>query len=364
MKVFHCDHCGRLVFFENTHCLKCGRTLAYLPDDVAMASLDPAGDDRWSANALGTNKMVRLCENYTNHNACNWAVPAADAERRCRSCRLTRVIPDLGVAGNQKAWSKIETAKRRLLYSLDRLGCWPRSKVEDAERGLAFEFLSDAPADDGGPVMTGHAQGLITLNIAEADDVERERRRVAMHEPYRTLLGHFRHEVGHYYWDLLLRENPRLEAFRRLFGDERQDYAKALERHYQQGASADWKERFVSAYAASHPWEDWAETWAHYLHMVDLLETASACGLSLKPEHPDEPSIDSPPETGAASGGAFNALIEDWFPLTYVLNNLNRGMGLPDAFPFVWNQPVVEKVRFIHDTVVQASTAPVDRHPA
>ena len=187
--------------------------------------------------------------------------------------------------------------------------------------------------------MTGHADGLITINIAEADDAERERRRNAMGEEYRTLLGHFRHEIGHYYWDRLIRDSAWIDDFRKLFGDEREDYAQALQRHHQQGPPADWEQSFVSAYASSHPWEDWAETWAHYLHMTDTLETAVESGLSLRPKRPDEPALKPDIAVVSRRPSPFDQLIERWFPLTYLLNNLNRGMGLPDAWSSVLPEP-------------------------
>jgi hypothetical protein len=91
------------------------------------------------------------------------------------------------------------------------------------------------------------------------------------------LLGHFRHEVGHYFWDRLVATDPhQLEEFRVLFGDDRQDYGEALKRHYDEGAPANWQDTYISMYATMHPWEDFAETWAHYLHIVDTLETAGA----------------------------------------------------------------------------------------
>jgi len=275
MKVFHCDHCSALVFFENVSCMSCGHALAYFPERETVGSIEKAGESR-------------PCANYSKHEVCNWAVPADDPNPLCRSCRLTRVIPDLGVPGNKAAWFRLEAAKRRLVYSLLHLGCPLEGKTEQPGRGLAFEFLADTPT---GKVATGHANGLITINIAEADDAEREKRRVRLHEPYRTLVGHMRHEVGHYYWDRLVRDAPRLERFRELFGDERKDYAQALQAHYMDGPPTDWQECFVSAYAASHPWEDWAETWAHYLHSTDTLEIAAASGLSLRPSRSDEPSL-------------------------------------------------------------------------
>ena len=175
-----------------------------------------------------------------------------------------------------------------------------------------------------------------------------------MHEPYRTLLGHFRHEVGHYYWDRLIRDSTRLEAFRALFGDERADYNAAMKVHYENGPPANWNLNFVSAYSSMHPWEDWAETWAHYLHMTDTLETAAACGLSLRPDRIDEPSMEKQPMK-PAHRQSFDEIINNWFPLTYALNSLNRGMGLSDAYPFVLPAIAVDKLRFVHETICQAS---------
>jgi hypothetical protein len=349
MKIFHCDHCDHLVFFENTTCLHCQRVLAYLPDAVTVGSLDPVEGGLWRSPLSAEGPLYRLCDNYTKENVCNWAVPAAESDPLCRSCRLTRVLPDLGVPENKRLWFKLEAAKRRVVYSLLELGCPVRSKSEDPEGGLAFEFLADT--GDGNPVMTGHADGVITLNVAEADDVERERRRLQLHEPYRTVLGHFRHELGHYYWDLLIRCSPRLRGFRELFGDEQRNYEAALQDHYRDGPPADWQQHCVSAYASVHPWEDWAETWAHYLHMADTVETAAASGVSLRPRRSDEPALKRAYVVGSRETASFDQLIESWFPLTYLLNNLNRGLGLPDAYPFVLSTPAINKLRFVHDTI-------------
>lgn len=351
MRVFHCDHCEHLLFFENVTCVRCWRALAFLPDAMAICSLDHVGGENWrSPGAEG--RFYRLCRNYTQHDVCNWAVPAEDPHELCSSCRLTRGIPDLSKPGNKQAWYKLEVAKRRLVYSLLSLGLPTMNRIDDPEHGLAYEFRED-PDDPSLPrVMTGHASGVITINMAEADDAERERRRLAMHEPYRTLLGHFRHEVGHYYWDRLVAESGRLEACRAIFGDEREDYAQALKRHYDNGPPMDWVERYVSSYASSHAWEDWAETFAHYLHMSDTLETAAATGMSLRPRRPDDPTLTAkPPEVVL---NRFDRMINDWFPLTYVLNSLNRGLGVGDAYPFVLPTPAIEKLRFVHETVAAA----------
>jgi hypothetical protein len=231
------------------------------------------------------------------------------------------------------------------------------SKQDDPASGLAFDFLADGSSAGQAPVMTGHADGVVTINVAEADDAERERRKAQLLEPYRTLLGHFRHESGHYYWDRLIKQNERCAAFREVFGDERQDYAHAIQHHHETGPAADWRERFVSGYAGAHPWEDWAETWAHYLHMTDTLETASACGVSIRPCRADEPLLREVPWRAGSPAVSFDRLIASWFPLTYVLNNLNRGLGLQDAYPFVLSTPAIEKLRFVHETVAGVTPA-------
>ena len=349
MKVFHCDHCDQPVFFENTECLRCGHLLAFLPDVADVRSLEATSGGRWrSPLADSAGLEYRLCANYTEQHVCNWALMDADLDSLCVSCRLTRVIPDASTPSHRDGWCRLESAKRRLVYSLLRLELPFATKQDEPASGLAFDFLADV---DATPILTGHADGVITINIAEADDSERERRRTQLHEPYRTLLGHFRHEIGHYYWDRLIGEHQPLAEFRARFGDERSDYAQALQRHYDNGPSADWQQQFVSAYAASHPWEDWAETWAHYLHMTDTLETAAACGISVHPHRANEPSLTVVPNQVGSPGGSFDRLIDTWFPVTHVLNNLNRGLGLPDAYPFVLSTPVLDKLRFVHDIV-------------
>lgn len=347
MRVFHCDHCGQLLFFENVNCVRCGRALAYVPELGHLMSLDlrptDASPNRWTSPLSGN--AFRLCDNYTKYNVCNWALLEDDPNGLCRACRLTRTIPNLSTAGNDRLWYKLEVAKRRLIYTLDQLGL-PLEDHHSSPDGLAFEFLEN--------VLTGHAEGTITVNIVEADDAERVKRRIELGEPYRTLLGHFRHESGHYYWDRLVRDRDRLTAFRELFGDERADYQAALRRNYEQGAPPGWQDRHVSAYAAMHPWEDWAETWAHYLHMIDTLETAAACGISIDPPRKDEPTLHEVPNPVTDDDVSFDKMMESWTTITYVLNNLNRGLGNDDAYPFVLSEPSVKKIRFVHDTIARS----------
>lgn len=352
MKVFHCDHCDHLVFFENTQCVVCGHRLAFIPSMIDVGSLDSLDDMLWSSPLTqDEGRRYRLCRNYTEASVCNWAVEADDANPLCISCRLTMVIPDLSVQGNAEAWYRLEVAKRRVLYTLLQLGLPVQQPKGSGAHDLRFEFLADAP-DGSTRIFTGHSNGIVTLNVAEADDVERERRRKAMGEPYRTLLGHFRHEVGHYYWSRLIETSAEsLDAFRERFGDERQDYAAALRRHYDQGPTPEWQSRYVSAYAGAHPWEDWAETWAHYLHLVDSLETAAECGLSLRPSRTGEPRLMSMRSSDLFGEGSFDRMIDGWYAVTYLLNSLNRGMGLSDPYPFVLAPAAVEKLRFVHEMV-------------
>ncbi len=347
MKAFQCDHCRSLVFFESVSCVACGHALGFVPEVLDMAALEPAEGGTWRPVGNGpSERRFRNCSNGIQHAVCNWLVPAGEGDTFCISCRLNRTIPDLTIPGNRDRWHRLEKAKRRLVYTFLKLHLPLDGLNGNRKTGLRFEFLADAPGRP--PVMTGHDSGLITLNVLEADDVERETRRVSLREPLRTLLGHFRHEVSHYCWDRLVACTPWRHRFRELFGDESLDYGAALQRHYSQGAPADWQSRFVSAYASSHPWEDWAETCAHYFHMVDTLETTASFGLSLKPVHPSSESMTIDAAETESRGDSFDALVAAWGPLTIALNSFNRGMGLPDLYPFVLSSPVIQKLRFIH----------------
>lgn len=352
MKTFHCNRCSQLVFYENVRCERCASLLGYVPELAEISAFEDAGVGRWrSLHPAAQGALFRQCHNYAIENVCNWMLPAASPDALCPSCQLTHTIPNLATPDNRLYWYRLEVAKRRLLYTLAALGLDVRSRRHDPERGLAFEFLADG--GDGNRVMTGHDNGLITLNIAEADDAHREQVRTAMGEPYRTLLGHFRHETGHYYFDQLVRDEPhRLEPFRALFGDERADYGDALNAYYRDGAPADWQASYISAYATMHPWEDWAETWAHYLLIVDVLDTSATYGLALLPDDPGEPTLTDRTPVADAS---FENLIRRWFPLTCALNSLNRSLGLKDAYPFALAAPVIDKLRFVHRVIEAAS---------
>lgn len=355
MKTFDCDACGSLVFFENTTCLACQHTLGFLPDVLDLGALQPAPDRPHHFRALAAaarDRLYRTCANGRDHGVCNWLVPADDPEPLCTACRLNDVIPDLSAPANLPLWHRLELAKRRLVYTLLSLRLPTEPAPNQNIPALRFSFLNDTSGAP--PVLTGHAGGVVTINLAEADDAVREQRRVNLHEPFRTLLGHFRHEVAHYYWLRLVAPSPPLLArFRALFGDDSTDYSAALNRHYEQGPPADWPTHHVSAYASAHPWEDWAETAAHYLHLIDTVETAAGFGLSLRPRHhPAAASMTTDarqlPDPAAAG---FDALLSAWFPLTYALNSLNRGVGLPDLYPFALSTPALEKLRFVHEVL-------------
>ncbi|WP_421998516.1 zinc-binding metallopeptidase family protein [Reyranella sp.] len=349
MRLYTCQSCQQVVHFENTVCGTCGHRLGFLPQRATVSAVEPDAEVWRALAAKEPDARFLFCANAAQ-DACNWLVESGTDRTLCLCCRHNRTIPDLSDPANLVAWQRIEMAKHRLFYSLLRLGLPLVTMAEDPERGLAFDVLADPPDASGPRVLTGHDNGLITLALAEADDAYREKSRVAMHEPYRTLLGHFRHEIGHYYWDRLVRDGGRLEACRALFGDDSQDYAQALQSHYANGAPPEWQARFVSAYATSHPWEDFAETWAHYLHIVDTLETARAFGLSTQPvRHADTLSATVDFDPYRATNIA--QLIDAWIPLTLAMNSLNRAMGQPDLYPFVLSPPAIEKLGFVHDLV-------------
>ena len=355
MRTFQCQKCGQALFFENVQCLSCQSTVALLPDRLYLAAIEPVPckADLWRKILTHPRKKpsreYRACANQVQHQACNFMVPADDPNPLCVCCRLTRVLPSLAKPGNRERWYRIETAKRCLFYTLARLGLIAREPRDDDPPGPVFEFLEDQP---GQQVLTGHANGLITINVAEADDDERVARRVALHEPYRTLLGHFRHEIGHYYWDVLIRDGQRVEGFREVFGDESIDYSQALQRHYDAGGMpAGWQDHHVSAYATSHPWEDWAETWAHYLHMTDLLETAAEYNTRISVPGDDEDELEEVTNPFATLHPDFDELVEQWVPITLLVNSLNRSLGQEDAYPFALTTGALRKLRYVHDVI-------------
>jgi hypothetical protein len=352
MKLFSCDHCGNALYFENVVCERCGHRLGYVPGANALISLEP-DNGVWRSPLFGEQAYV-FCAN-AEHGACNWLIEAAPGgERYCRACRHNELIPPVDDPTNLLRWQVIERAKKRLMYSLLRMHLPLATRSEDPVHGLSFRFPSETAAPS--PVFTGHEAGIITIALMEADDAAREYRRTQLNEPYRTLLGHFRHEIGHHYWDILVSQSPHLDAFRALFGDERQSYDLALQRYYGGPPPADWQASYITAYATSHPWEDFAETFAHYLHLVDTTEMAAALGIRMRPRI-DEPGelatrIDFDPYCLDDIG----ELIDYWIPLASLINNLNRAVGQNDAYPFVLTPAVIEKLGFVAAIVKQAGS--------
>jgi hypothetical protein len=353
MRLFKCQVCEQLLYFENTQCERCGHRLGYEPAQAVMLPLDADGD-AWRQAGVADAPRTRFCAN-ADPVCCNWLVAEDSATPYCAACRHNRTVPDLDFPENIPPWRALENAKRRLFYALMRLGLPLRTRAEDPVHGLAFDFLAETPSKPH--VLTGHDNGLITIALKEGDEAERERTRIQMGELYRTPLGHFRHEIGHHYWDLLVRDGGRLDAFRDVFGDERSDYAAALQAHYNQPDDGSWRENFVSLYASSHPWEDFAETWAHFLHILDTMEMAGAFGIAIHPRLARDPGLQADIDFDPYSAADMSEILDAWLPLTYAVNSLNRTMGQPDLYPFVLTPAVVTKLTFIHDLVRKEGSA-------
>ncbi|OOG23258.1 hypothetical protein B1C78_11915 [Thioalkalivibrio denitrificans] len=337
MRTYPCT-CGNTLYFDNTQCLRCGSAVGWCPECSAIAPLVPGQTDgAWQCGQCGA--VLALCHNYAVEAVCNRCVPVGAAGGLCDCCVHNEVIPDLSVEGHRERWAELEGAKRRVFHSLDLLGL-PRGRPgEDGLLPLTFDFKADALPDAGlwrptagdEKVYTGHAGGKITINVKEADTVEREKLRVDLNESHRTLIGHFRHEIGHYYWEVLVRNRDEARSVQ-MFGDhENPSYADALERYYAEGPRPDWPGNYISAYASMHPWEDFAETFAHYLDMVSVLDTAIHLGLTSAPPRED-----------------LDAQLEAFRVLGLALNELNREMGLLDLVPEVPSPAVVEKLRYVH----------------
>ncbi|AMM24996.1 zinc-binding metallopeptidase family protein [Variovorax sp. PAMC 28711] len=368
-RAYQCQ-CGRPVFLANSECLACRTPLGYVIESLGVVPLQPAAfngaePDTFTVHGDTNGRAYRRCNNLMTAASCNWMAPAPRegdddafnvdglAAGFCLSCSVTRTIPDQSVEGNGRQWRKLEQAKRRLISQLLALGLPVVSRLADPVHGLAFDFLSNVP---GGPhVLTGHEMGVITLNAEEAEDAVRERIRAEMREPYRTLVGHFRHEIGHYYWDLVVLPTPWIAGFRELFGDERADYAAALKTHYELGPKPDWALRYVTSYASSHPWEDWAETWAHYLHMADTADTAMSFGVDATRAElaSDLFEMSDLWQPGHPDAAKFLDFLNGWVRLTNVLNELSRSMGQPDYYPFVLPHAAVGKLQFVHQVITE-----------
>lgn len=325
MKRFYCG-CGHEIYFDNTFCSACGSQIGFEPSSQTLISFS-------EANA----QPFRFCAHRENELHCNWLLPDDDANHQCLSCRMTRQIPMLNSSDNWRRWRTLEAAKRRMLYGLLILGL-PLEGEAKSDSRLCFDFLEDKRTNPDVAiehVLSGHASGVITINAAEADGSFREAAKEAMNEPYRTLLGHFRHEVGHFFWDRLIDQTQNHDGFQRVFGDDKQDYRGALDYHYANGPVDNWQKHYISAYASAHPLEDWAETWAHYLLMRETIETALQYGL-VPPVEQDQ---------------SFDDWHKEWLQLVIIMNALNRSTGHADAYPFLISDVVKQKLMFIHDLV-------------
>ncbi len=336
MKALVCQACSRSVFFDNLYCGACGAALGFSPTAAAMLAAQADDASAWADQ--GT--ILHACANRESPCNCNWLIDDEDPSGLCCSCRLNGTIPDLDDPDNRAAWYRFEQAKRKLIYGLARFGLLPLPKRERGDKqGLRIDLIAQLPGAP--PVMTGHADGVITFNLIETNDVQRESSRVVFGEAMRTVLGHLRHEAAHYlHYRWIAPHEDRLEHWRSLFGDERGDYSAALARHHREGAPADWAQRHISAYASAHPHEDWAETCAHALMIDDALETAFNWGLQLH-----GPIANAAPPVGTFDSAAMReVLVEQWLPVAQFLNAMNRSLGLRDSYPFLMPDPVLDKL--------------------
>jgi len=374
MKTFKCsckDH--QILFFEDSNCSACGRTVGL---DDEFDKVEPYDLDEESGQYYKEAQpdiRYQKCDNHANFKTCNGMVnlntfvPVEDKDEvLCFACRFNETIPDLSIVEHIPLWKKMETAKRRALYTLKALSLPLRNISQDPDTGLSFDFTTDRDVndhfvtklEDSEAVFTGHDCGHITINLAEANDVARSHTKLAMGERYRTLLGHFRHELGHYYFDILIAGSPEKHALcKKYFGDDELDYKKALDKHYKNGPPVDWSETFISEYATMHPYEDWAETWAHYMHIMDTLETAknfsitgSTSGNSVDAEEVEDLNLPQGAYFFSAQT-SITSILDTWVDFAVILNALSRSMGMNDAYPFVLTQPVRTKLSFIHHAI-------------
>lgn len=376
MKTFNCtckDH--PILFFESSLCIACKRVVGL---DDNFDNVEPYDLDEESGEYFKTKEpkiRYQKCDNHADFKTCNGMVnlntfvaSKNEGEVLCFACRFNETIPDLSVERHIPLWKKMESAKRRAIYTLKAFSLPLQTISESPENGLSFDFTTDRDVNDHfvsklkdqETVFTGHNCGHITINLAEADDVARSQTKHAMGEHYRTLLGHFRHELGHYYFDHLIAGSPKKHALcKTYFGDDELDYQTALKKHYENGAPKDWRENFISEYATMHPYEDWAETWAHYMHIMDTLQTAknfSITGSISKSKASTEPKeaskLDLPQGTYFfSSQTSIETILDTWIDFSVMLNSLNRSMGMNDAYPFVLSEPVRTKLSFIHHAI-------------
>lgn len=343
MRAFTCPNCRNYIEFEDLTCRTCEAELGFHHPSSTFHVVSREGTEidgeRWFA-----------CSNRAW--ACNWLAAEDSGAGTCLASRLIRKRPD---ADDTLALEKLATTSgklRMMVYQLLELGL-PILPWDTYEKGLGFDLLSSKSRGEN--ITIGHADGIITIDLVESLDDYRERLRIRLGEPYRTMLGHFRHEVGHYYEMVLFDAMPdRIDRVRELFGDERVSYSDAIDRHYRYGAPENWRESFISEYATMHPWEDFAECFAHYLHITDTLDTAAWSGMVLQARTQGHtPTIDTT-IARVTEEIDFDEILEDWLWVSTLLNRINRSMGKDDLYPFHINAVVGDKLGFIHDTVRSA----------
>lgn len=345
MKIFECGHCNQAVFFENHSCGNCGHLIGFRDKDRTILTFQST-----DGVMISDREKIeyKYCKNK-EYNVCNWLIEIGSPQDYCSACQLNRTIPNLSDKDNFEKWRQLETAKHRLVYQLQKIGLPLPSKLSN-ENGLCFDFVAQ---QDNLNLMTGHAGGVITILLKEADSVLREQMRKQFSEPYRTLIGHLRHEVGHYFWDRLIITDPKaLKEFRSIFGNEQSNYSIALENYYKIGTQTNWQKSFISKYATSHPWEDWAETWAHYLHIMDMVETAYFFGMKVKPIGKKK-KMKAKASFDPYTIDDFEVIIKTCVPLSFAVNSINRAMGIQDVYPFVITDTVITKMKFIHHLLLQ-----------
>jgi hypothetical protein len=336
MRAYRCPRCGAVLDLAWSRCPRCGAPVGFALPLGTVLDLETMGAG-WK-RCIGSGDA-----------ACEWLV-AADDGPRCESCRLTRTIPAGRDPRDSALLARTELAKRRVIYQLSDVGLPVTDRAQDPRHGLAFDLLSSRD----GPVITGHADGVVTIDLAESDDVHRAMLQAQLDEPYRTVVGHIRHEIGHYYWMVLVDDAGRHEGFRQVFGDERVSYQESLERHYRDGAPAGWQGTFVSAYATMHPWEDWAETFAHYLHIRDVLQTAAGWGIVVSGPAGGPGSTPGVVPMDRIEDGSFAPVARDWRLVSEALNALNRSMGHADPYPFELPPPAIDRLELVHHLVIEA----------
>lgn len=347
MRLFRCDNCGNAVYFENRSCVSCGFRLAFIPEALAVHTVQLDADGkRW--RRLDQQQFVyRFCANE-KWDLCNWMVPAEGTDDYCVACRHNGLVPDPTTDVGLNRWRRMADAQRLLFYSFLRWNLPHPTRAEDPDGGLIFDLKDDEILPDGScqPALIGHDEGQIVIRTAEADDPTREQQRAMMNEPYRTLLGHFRHECGHFIWNKMVRDAGKLDSFRAVFGDERADYGEALKKHYEEGPPPLWGETYISYYATTHPWEDFAECFAHVLHIVDSLETAHIYGIALAP--PSHAELRTHAAFDPYTILDFDQIAEVWIPLSVALNSIHHSMGERDLYPFILTPAIQKKLKYVH----------------